>query len=249
MRPLVIIPTYNEVESVGSQIERVLQIPELEVLVVDDNSPDGTADLVHSLMRSEPRLHLLKRERKDGLGRAYLAGFAWGKQHNFDYLIEMDADGSHRVEDLPKLLAEAPNCDLVIGSRWVNGGQVQNWSKLRELISRSGNLYARKMLGCDIRDMTAGFRCFKTEFLNRLDLGGVAARGYAFQVEVAWRSANSSAKITEVPIIFIERENGVSKMTYGIVLEALFLVTRWGIGRIFSGRKSALGARFSRLKN
>lgn len=237
MKALVIIPTYNEAESIGRQLEKLLEFENLEILVVDDNSPDGTAGLVEQISRCQNRVHLLPRQQKDGLGRAYLAGFDWGLKANFDYLIEMDADGSHRTEDLPLLLQQAQTHDLVIGSRWIPGGRVQNWSKLRELISRFGNFYARKMLGCEIRDMTAGFRCFRASFLKQLDLSDVAARGYAFQVEVAWRAAKESNQIIEVPITFVEREVGQSKMTYSIVLEALLLVTKWGFQRIFSAAR------------
>jgi dolichol-phosphate mannosyltransferase len=176
----------------------------------------------------------LHRAGKGGLGPAYLAGFAWGNEKGYQRLIEMDADGSHRSQDLPKLLAVADKAELVIGSRWVPGGRVINWPLHRKLISRIGNLYVNLMLGAGIKDMTAGFRVYRAEFLNRLDLETVSAFGYSFQVEMAWRTVKAGGSVTEVPITFIERTQGKSKMTTGIVIEALWLVTKWGIARVFT---------------
>jgi dolichol-phosphate mannosyltransferase len=161
-----------------------------------------------------------------------LAGFNWGFERGYSTLVEMDADGSHRAEDLPKLLARAPEAELVIGSRWVDGGAVVNWPWYRKAISKGGTRYADLMLGSKIKDMTAGFRAYDAEFLKTLDLGGVAARGYAFQVEMAWRTQRAGGRVIEVPIVFVERVEGVSKMTTAIVLEALWLVTKWGLSRL-----------------
>lgn len=232
---LVVVPTYNEAENIGDLLSELTEVhPELEILVVDDNSPDGTAKLVGKIARNQPRVHLLPRTAKTGLGDAYLAGFNWALQRNFKVIIEMDADGSHQVADLTKLLEASQSNDLVIGSRWIDGGAVANWPWYRRAISRFGNSYARLMLGTQIRDMTAGFRAFNAEFLARLDKEGVAAHGYAFQVELAYRAHRDQAKIVEVPITFIERTQGKSKMSSAIVIEALWLVTRWGIFRLLS---------------
>lgn len=233
MRSLVIMPTYNEAESLERVVGHLLAtVPEVNLLIVDDNSPDGTGSLADGIAANQPRVQVLHRSEKNGLGPAYLAGFAWGFESDFDYLIEMDADGSHRAEDLAAMLAEAPEHDLVIGSRWVSGGRIENWPLTRQLISRFGNFYARTMLGSGIRDITAGFRVYRTEFLRGLDLASVASAGYSFQVEMAWRSHQAGARIIEVPITFVERESGYSKMSKRIVFEALARVTRWGFERI-----------------
>jgi dolichol-phosphate mannosyltransferase len=234
---LVVVPTYNEAENIGVLLSELTEAhPVLEILVVDDHSPDGTGKLVEKIARNQPRVHLLLRTAKTGLGDAYLAGFNWALQRNFQVIIEMDADGSHQVTDLPKLLQASDTHDLVIGSRWVNGGAVTNWPWYRRAISRFGNSYARMMLGTQIRDMTAGFRAFNAEFLAQLDTDGVAAHGYAFQVELAYRAHREQAKIIEVPITFIERTQGKSKMSSAIVVEALWLVTRWGLSRLLNRR-------------
>ena len=234
MRTLVVIPTYNESETVVETLTRVLALkPELFVLVVDDSSPDGTSAKVLEAFSSEPRVKLLVREAKEGLGIAYLSGFEWAFDNGFDYIIEMDADGSHRTEDLSKLLLQSTSADLVIGSRWVSGGQVRNWPAIRRLISRVGNRYAKLMLGTKILDMTSGFRVYKANFLRELVLEPVSSHGYSFQVELAYR-ASQRGLVLEVPITFVERVNGESKMTLAIVLEALTKVTFWGLKRIFS---------------
>ena len=234
MRTLVVIPTYNESETVVETLTRVLALkPELFVLVVDDSSPDGTSSKVLEAFSSEPRVKLLVREAKEGLGIAYLSGFEWAFDNGFDYIVEMDADGSHRTEDLGKLLLQSTSADLVIGSRWVSGGQVRNWPAIRRLISRVGNRYAKLMLGTKILDMTSGFRVYKANFLRELVLEPVSSHGYSFQVELAYR-ASQRGLVLEVPITFVERVNGESKMTLAIVLEALTKVTFWGLKRIFS---------------
>lgn len=230
MSTLVIMPTYNELGNVEAVVGEVLALnPELEVLVVDDNSPDGTASSIREMSLRDPRVHLLERSAKAGLGPAYIAGFSWGFERGFEYMVEMDADGSHRPKDLELLLNQ--EADLVIGSRWVEGGKVVNWPFHRELISRIGNWYARKMLGTGIFDMTSGFRVYRSECLKSIDLSKVASQGYSFQVELAYL-ISKIAKVSEVPIVFVERLKGKSKMTIKIVIEALFNVTRWGLSRL-----------------
>jgi dolichol-phosphate mannosyltransferase len=230
-RVLVIIPTYNEIDSLPVILNRVrASVPEAEVLVVDDNSPDGTGDAAQALSEADHHIHVMHRLGKDGLGAAYLSGFAWGLQNNFDVLVEMDADGSHQPEQLPELLNALIDSDLVLGSRWVTGGGTQNWSRAREVLSRGGNMYTRFMLGLDIYDSTGGFRAFKADALRSLNLDEVASQGYCFQVDLAWRAAQRDLVIREVPITFVEREIGVSKMSRRIVTEALWRVTLWGIG-------------------
>ena len=232
LKTLVIMPTYNEAENIGNIAGHLLAtVPEVSLLIVDDNSPDGTGKIADAMAAENPRVHVLHRTEKNGLGPAYLAGFAWGFERDFDYLVEMDADGSHRAEDLIRMLAVAPNNDLVIGSRWVRGGKVVNWPLSRQLISRTGNIYARVLLGAGIRDITAGFRVFRASFLKSLDLNSVASAGYSFQVEMAWRCFKAKARIEEVPITFVERAIGYSKMSKKIVFEALWRVTQWGFER------------------
>lgn len=232
MRVLVIMPTYNESGNLKRTVDKVrTHQPEVHILVVDDNSPDGTGTLAQELADCDDKINVLHRAKKDGLGGAYLAGFAWGIANQFDTLVEMDADGSHRAEDLGLLLSKASQADLVIGSRWIAGGAVLNWPWYRRAISRTGTLYADLMLGSRVRDMTAGFRAFDAEFLRGLELEGVASRGYGFQVEMAWRTQKAGGRIIEVPITFVERTSGASKMTTAIVLEALWLVTKWGFQR------------------
>ena len=234
---LVVMPTYREALTLETAVrELFVHNADVDLLIVDDNSPDGTGTLAEALARDDQRISVLHREQKQGLGPAYLAGFAWGTSRGYEFLIEMDADGSHRAIDLPRLIAAAPNADLVIGSRWVPGGSVVNWPLHRRLISRIGNLYVNLMLGVGVKDMTAGFRVFRASFLNRLELADVAAYGYSFQVEMAWRSIMAGGRVVEVPITFVEREFGQSKMTMGIVAEALWLVTKWGLRRL-TGRK------------
>ncbi len=230
MRTLVILPTYNEAENIEATLASLFEYnPEVDALVVDDGSPDGTADLVEKLRARDPRVHLLKRATKDGLGAAYRAGFAWGLERGYKLLVEMDADGSHRAADLPQLLKRAVEADLVIGSRWVSGGAVVNWPAHRQFLSRMGNRYARVMLRSSIRDLTAGFRVYRAEVLHHLLSHEIAAQGYSFQVEMAWLTERSGFQIVEVPITFVERVNGSSKMSSAIVLEALWLITRWGL--------------------
>ena len=232
MRILVLMPTYNEVGMLELSIEQVLaQELDLEILVIDDNSPDGTGELADDLSLKHQQVSVLHRNQKQGLGKAYIAGFDWAIKQGFDFVVQMDADGSHRPGDLEKLTREAHSNRLVIGSRWTPGGKVENWPWFRRVISKAGNFYARKMLGSNVRDMTAGFRCYPTALLRTFPLGKVQAQGYGFQVEMTLLCQDRGVEILEVPIIFVERVRGKSKMTYGIVLEAFWLCTKWGVRR------------------
>jgi len=233
MKTLVMMPTYNEIETLEKSVADLFRHnPTVELLVIDDNSPDGTGALADSLAASLTAMHVLHRGGKEGLGKAYLAGISWGIANDFEFLVQMDADGSHRAQDLPKLLERAGLDYLVIGSRWVPGGAVRNWPWYRMLISRFGNFYAARMLGSDLGDLTAGFRVYGKELLLKLPLESVAAQGYGFQVEMTKNVLATGSKVTEVPIEFVERENGVSKMTLAIVLEAFVLATKWGVTRV-----------------
>ena len=233
MKTLVVIPTYNEALTIRETVVEVLNLlPTVSVLVVDDNSPDGTSKIVSVLAENEPRLDLLSRPDKKGLGLAYLAGFEWGFERSFDFIVEMDADGSHRAIDLQSLLDAAPDADLVIGSRWIAGGEVQNWPAHRKFVSKFGNSYAKFMLGTRIQDMTSGFRVYRANFLQTLLERQVSSHGYSFQVELAYL-ASKLGVVIERPITFVERVNGKSKMTLAIVLEALTKVTFWGLKRLF----------------
>lgn len=238
MNTLVIMPTYNEALNLEhSVIELFEHNPGVKLLIVDDGSPDGTGDIADNLAAADERITVMHRKEKSGLAGAYKAGFAWGVERGFEFLVEMDADGSHRAVDLPKLLAAAPANDLVIGSRWTKGGKVENWPWHRLILSRWGNIYAQFMLASKTHDMTAGFRVYKASLLTRLDLEHLSARGYSFQVEMTRKSEQAHAAISEVPITFIEREHGVSKMSRSIVIEAMLLVTKLGLQRIFTPGK------------
>ncbi len=224
------MPTYNEVENLETSIAGVLKFnPDVEILIIDDGSPDGTGEIANRLALTHQAVSVLHRSEKAGLGRAYLAGFNWGLERGYELLVEMDADGSHRAQDLPKLLAASPSADLVIGSRWIIGGEVVNWPRHRRWISRIGNRYAGVSLRSEIKDLTAGFRAYRSSLLAQLPLTEIQAQGYGFQVEMAWRSELLGAKVVEVPIVFVERTRGTSKMSMRIVIEALSLVTYWGI--------------------
>ncbi|MBA3528787.1 MAG: polyprenol monophosphomannose synthase [Propionibacteriaceae bacterium] len=229
-KTLVIIPTYNEAENIERIVGRVRQaVPEAHILVADDNSPDGTGKQADALAEVDPHVHVLHRLGKEGLGAAYLAGFGWGLDHGFDVLVEMDADGSHQPEQLPRLLDALRDADLVLGSRWVPGGSVVNWPRSREILSRGGNLWTRLALGVPLKDSTGGYRAFRRATLLGLALDDVASAGYCFQVDLAWRALKQGFKVVEVPITFIEREYGDSKMSQKIVIEALIRTTLWGI--------------------
>lgn len=229
-RVLVIIPTYNESENLARVLERLhTSVPDAHALVVDDGSPDGTGELADTLAAADPRVHVLHRSAKAGLGRAYVAGFRWALERGYEVLVEMDADGSHPPEQLPDLLAAMADADLVLGSRYVDGGRVEDWPLHRLLLSRAGNHYTRWALRLPLRDATGGFRAARAELIDRLPFDDVASEGYCFQVDWAWRALRSGARVTEVPITFTEREFGRSKMSGSIVKEAWTRVTVWGV--------------------
>ena len=227
---LVIIPTYNESENIARILSRTRSaVPDAHVLIADDNSPDGTGKLADEIASNDDHVHVMHRLGKEGLGAAYLAGFEWGLNAGYDVLVEMDADGSHQPEQLPLLLAALGDADLVLGSRWVKGGEVVNWPKSREVLSRAGNLWTRIALGIPLRDATGGYRAFRRKTLLGLGLDNVASAGYCFQVDLAWRALKAGFRVVEVPITFIEREYGDSKMSQRIVAEALVRTTLWGV--------------------
>jgi dolichol-phosphate mannosyltransferase len=229
---LVIIPTFNEAKSLASTVEGLLkQVTSFDVLVVDDNSQDRTAEIADSLASRQSRVNVLHRKSKQGLGPAYIAGFQYAFENDYDVVVEMDADGSHQAHDLPRILLALEHADLAIGSRWVIGGSVQNWPLSRKFLSRFGNLYAKLMLGTHIHDMTSGFRAYRAKFLEKLISSPVSSQGYSFQVELAYRAAKTGI-VKEVPITFVERTEGKSKMTLGIVFEALLKIQLWGIRRL-----------------
>lgn len=231
---IVVIPTFNEVENLRRLLPPLLELP-IDILIVDDASTDGTQQVVAKFQGQSERVTLLARQRKLGLGSAYRDGFARVLPQGYQLIIQMDADGSHRVADLRAMLdfhSDTPECDLIIGSRWIKGGAVKNWPKSRELLSRTANLYSRLALGLSVRDNTAGFRIYRSELLSKMQLGTISSEGYAFQIEMTRAAVRSGAKICEVPILFVEREFGVSKMSGRIIREALIKVTKWGLLRI-----------------
>jgi dolichol-phosphate mannosyltransferase len=229
-RILVIIPTYNEVDNIRPVVTRVrTAVPEAHVLIADDNSPDGTGKVADEMAAEDGRVRVLHREGKEGLGAAYLAGFRWGIDNGYDVLVEMDADGSHQPEELPRLLTALKGADLVLGSRWVPGGRVVNWPRSREFISRGGSMYSRTLLGMPLKDITGGYRAFRKETLLGLGMDDVASQGYCFQVDLAHRAVQAGYQVVEVPITFVERERGDSKMSRDILVEALWRVTAWGV--------------------
>ncbi|HET8733137.1 MAG TPA: polyprenol monophosphomannose synthase [Anaeromyxobacteraceae bacterium] len=229
-RALVCLPTYDEAENVGPITEAILAAtPEVDVLVIDDNSPDGTGKLADAIAAREPRVKVLHRKGKEGLGKAYLAGFAWALERGYERILEMDADFSHDPKYLPGMLAASEEADLVLGSRAVPGGGTVNWGILRKIISRGGSLYARTILGIPVRDVTGGFKCFRRKVLESIDLPTVECSGYAFQIELTYRTLVKGFKVKEIPIVFVDRRVGQSKMSRRIVLEALRKV--WSIRR------------------
>jgi len=230
MRTIVLMPTFNEAMSIRETVLSLRnQNLKVDLLIIDDESPDGTGKIADEL--ADANTYVLHRTHKAGLGAAYVAGFGWALERGYELIVEMDADGSHRAEDLLKIISAAANADLVLGSRWVSGGSVVGWPVHRQLISRIGNLYARIMLRTKISDMTSGFRAYRASLLQALELSRVSARGYAFQVEMALLAARAKSRVVEVPITFVERAHGNSKMTTAIVLEALWLVTKWAFYR------------------
>ena len=234
MRPLVVIPTYNESENIERMLRRVHEsLPEAGILVVDDGSPDGTGDLVKAVAAQMPGVSLLARNEKSGLGSAYRAGFAWGLERGYDALVEIDADFSHDPAALPSIVAPlAEGYDVAIGSRYTPGGSIPKWAWYREMISRGGNRYADAVLGLGVLDSTAGYRAYTARILGLIDLGRIRAEGYGFQIEMTYRAKQQGAAIKEVPISFVDRTAGQSKMSSRIVVEAFGLVTWWGVGRV-----------------
>ena len=230
---LVIIPTYNEAENLGPITSAVLAAePRVDILVVDDNSPDGTGDLADALAKKEPRVKVLHREKKEGLGKAYLHAFRWALDAGYQFIIEMDADFSHDPKYLPVLLNEAiSGTDLVLGSRYVDGGGTENWGVARKLISRGGSLYARTILGVRVRDVTAGFICWRRRALEAIDLDAVRSNGYSFQIEMKYRAIRAGLELVETPIVFVDRRVGQSKMSRAIFVEALAMVWKLRLGR------------------
>jgi dolichol-phosphate mannosyltransferase len=251
-RIAVVIPTYDERDALPTIIRRLREaVPIAHALVVDDASPDGTGEIADELAAADPQVHVLHRSGKAGLGAAYVAGFRWALEHGYGVVVEMDADGSHAPEDLPRLLdalSDDPpggGADVVLGSRYVPGGRVLNWPTHREWLSRGGNIYSRLALGVHINDVTGGFRAYRRNVLEKLDIDTVASQGYCFQVDLVWRAVRAGFTVVEVPITFTERASGQSKMTGGIVREALWRVTVWGVRHRLSQLrgKSETGAR------
>jgi dolichol-phosphate mannosyltransferase len=240
-RVLVVVPTYNEVANLEAVLDRLhASVPGAHALVVDDASPDGTGELADKLAAGDDRVHVLHRPVKAGLGPAYVAGFRWGRRHGYDVLVEMDADGSHAPEELPRLLDALEGADLVLGSRYVPGGGVVDWPAHRLLLSRAGNRYTRWALRLPLADATGGFRAVRASLVDRLPFDDVASQGYCFQVDWAWRAWRDGARVAEVPITFRERVHGRSKMSGSIVGEALVRVTVWGIRDRLAVRLPAL---------
>ena len=228
-RILVVIPTYNEVENIREITARVRRaVPSADILVADDASPDGTGAVADERAAADGKIHVLHRSGKQGLGAAYIAGFGWAGQRGFDVVVEMDADGSHAPEELPRLLAALQEADVVLGSRWVPGGRIVNWPWQRRVLSRGGNLYTRLALAMPFRDATGGYRAYRMPALDKIDFESVASQGYCFQVDLAWRAHQHRLRVVEVPITFTERQRGRSKMSQAIVREALWRVTLWG---------------------
>ena len=244
-RPLVVIPTYDERENLAAIVARVrAAVPAASVLVVDDNSPDGTGAIADGLAAADASVHVLHRRAKNGLGAAYLEAFAWALDRDFDPIVQLDADGSHLPEELPSLLealqttdAAGRTPDLAIGSRWVPGGSIVNWPRHRELLSRTGSAYAGWILRLPVRDVTAGYRAVRADALRDLHLELVHTLGYGFQVDMLWHAHEVGLVAVEVPVTFVEREHGHSKMSIGIVLEAMARVTAWGVGSWFRRRR------------
>jgi dolichol-phosphate mannosyltransferase len=229
-RVVVVIPTYNEAENLEWIVNRLRRAqPEVDVLVVDDESPDGSGRIADTLAKEDPRVRVLHRTAKGGLGAAYVHGFTWALEQGYDVIGEMDADGSHQPEQLQRLLDALDDADLVIGSRWVPGGSVVNWPRRRELLSRGGNLYVRLLLGIEVRDATAGYRLFRRETLEKIDLAKVRSTGYVFQTDMVARTLSAGLVVREVPIEFVERVRGDSKMSGAVATESLKRITAWGL--------------------
>jgi dolichol-phosphate mannosyltransferase len=227
---VVVLPTYNEAQTLKDVAARLLgTVPAANLLIVDDGSPDGTGDLADDLAAHDQRVHVIHRSGKAGLGTAYVCGFRWALEQGHERIVEMDADGSHLPEQLPRLLAVSSNADLVIGTRWIQGGGTENWPLRREILSRGAGIYTRALLGIEQHDPTAGFRVYRADVLRALDLDTVASEGYAFQIEMLWRTLQAGFRVGEAPITFVEREFGRSKMSGAIVREAVVNVGLWGV--------------------
>jgi dolichol-phosphate mannosyltransferase len=240
-RVLVIIPTYNESENIRVIVDRLRRaVPAADLLIADDNSPDGTGGIADELAAKDHAISVMHRAGKQGLGMAYLAGFAWARERAYDAVVEMDADGSHAPEELPNLLDALAEADVVLGSRWVRGGTVLNWPFRRLLLSRGGNLYTRLALGIPYKDATGGYRAYRMTALDKMDVDTVASQGYCFQVDLAWRAHRHGFRVAEIPITFAERERGTSKMSSSIVREALWRVTIWGTQARYRGLRNRL---------
>ena len=238
-RIVIVMPTYNERQNLESIAGRVrAALPTADLLIVDDNSPDGTGDLADKLAETDPHVQVMHRTDKAGLGKAYIAGFGWALERGYDVIVEMDADGSHQPEHLPGLVAALNGADLSIGSRWVPGGKVVNWPKTREALSRAANIYTRIMLGLGVRDATAGFRAYRAATLRTISLDQVESTGYCFQIDLTLRVADAGLRIVEVPITFVEREHGASKMSNSIIMEAFWRVAQWGVQRRLGRRRT-----------
>ena len=235
----VIVPTYNERDNIEIIASRVRSaVPDADLLVVDDNSPDGTGEIADKLAGEDSHIHVLHRPGKAGLGAAYIAGFRWALEHGYAAVVEMDADGSHRPEELPRMLAALADADLVLGSRYVPGGTVLNWPKSREILSRGGNAYVQLMLGVKLKDATGGYRVFRATTLQRIGLDEVESQGYCFQVDLARRTLKAGLTVVEVPITFAERERGTSKMSRAIVAEAFWRGSLWGVAPLLPPRRA-----------
>lgn len=227
MPDLIVVPTYNEAGNIHALLDALRsQVPEAHVLVVDDSSPDGTGALAREYSAADACVHLLERTVKDGLGRAYVTGFTWGLSQGFDRIVQMDADFSHAPEDVSRLLAATDSADLILGSRYISGGGTRNWGAGRRFLSKGGSWYARTLLGLGVRDLTGGFKCWRRDALMEIDLQSIRSNGYSFQIEMTWRALRRGLRVVEVPIVFTDRVDGVSKMSKRIVLEAMAMVWR-----------------------
>ncbi|MGH3713898.1 MAG: polyprenol monophosphomannose synthase [Micromonosporaceae bacterium] len=243
-RVLVVVPTYNEADNIRQITGRLrTAVPQADLLIADDNSPDGTGRIADELAAGDEQVTVMHRPGKQGLGAAYIAGFRWAAEHGYDAVVEMDADGSHSPEQLPQLLEALRDAEVVIGSRWVRGGTVVNWPLHRLLLSRGANLYTRLALGMPVRDATGGYRAYRMPVLDKLDLDAVASQGYCFQVDLTWRAYRDGARVREVPISFTERQRGASKMSSSIVREALWRVTVWGVQSRWAALRRTVGGR------
>ena len=234
-KSLIVIPTYNEINNISELLERILNAkPDLDILFIDDSSPDGTGEFLKKISESKSNIHILSRPKKLGLGTAYIKGFKWAIERDYQYILQMDADLSHNPADISRLLQSAESCDLVIGSRYLDGFNVRNWPLRRLLLSYCANLYARLLIGLPINDSTGGFKCFRSDVLKRINLNHIVSEGYSFQIEMNYLSWVNGDKIKEVSIVFTDRTVGQSKMSKKIILEAIFIVPKIMLKRIFS---------------